>query len=395
MRSDFAAACKTAKSKIIIPPVPIERIRSVAARPQPGWSRRPFVAACAAIAAMVALGAGVAFGGKILSGIHIWLPPAGNATIMADRISFGARPTAESVREIVASAPFHLILPTGLPRGTRLRTIGTLSGAGRRIFMLNYEYPIATGPRRGFATVMLSGRSFPFTQTVPPFRPIGIRPVVVMRAHKPVRWFVGREEILVWSSLTAQQAARMKAAMAATTPEAALNETIAMTGEIIPIGTPQARQTAERYRQPGINGYLIDGKLISALVRVLPQNASATGTFIDVKSSPHRPIVVFYRTPGAPVKSFGGPVPTGTVFESVATESIRSVESVLQVVVPGSSRSVAAIDVAARYDFLVYAGSGNCDLVWTLPRVPGTLPIERYNVSRRTFNVINVRFNGC
>lgn len=395
MRSDFAAACKTAKSKIIVPPVPIERIRSGAARPQPGWSRRPFVAACAAITAMVALGAGVAFGGKILSGIHIWLPPAGNATIMADRISLAGRPTAESMREIVASAAFRLILPTGLPQGTRLRTVATLSGAGRRIFMLSYEYPIATGPGRGFATVMLSGRSFPFAQTAPPFRPIGIRPVIAMRVHKPVRWFVGREEILVWSSLTAQQVARMRAAMAATTPENALNKTIAMSGAIIPIGTPRTSEIAERYRQPGINGYLIDGKLIPALVRVLPQNALATGTFIDVKSSPHRPIVMFYRTPGAPVKYFGAPVPAGTVFESVAAESIRSVESVLQVLVPGSSRSVAAIDVAARYDFLVYAGSGNCDLVWTLPRVPGKLPIERYNVSRRTFNVINVRSNGC
>jgi len=388
MRSDFAAACKITKSKIAVPPVPIEMIRSAAAHPQPAWSHRPFVAACAAIAATVTLGAGVAFGGKILSGIRIWLPPTGNAAIVADRLSLSMRPTAESVRAFVAHAPFRLILPTGLPRGARLRSIGTLSGDGRRVLMLMYAFPAPKRTTPAFATFMLSDGPLPFTRGAPPFRVIGVRPVVVTQnSHSPVRaaasWFVGHEDVLITSSLTARQVAHIKASMAVTTSQDALNETIAMTGEIISIGAPTTTAIAERYRLPGMNGDLVDGNLVPALVRAL-RKAPVTATkdsFIDVSHSPRRAYTLTYRARGASGKSVRIPVPPGTVYESIAAGRVRSIGSVLQSLTSGSSLSGAASRVAAEYDFLVYGGNGRCDLVWTLPRVPRALPIKHYKVN--------------
>ncbi len=417
MRPDFAQACKTAKSKIVVPRLPLETIRLAAARRHPARSPRPLVVACAAIAATVVLGVSAAFGAKILSGIRIWFPPSGKVRIVAHRISADVRPTAQSLRNAVASAPFRVILPIGLPRGARLRSILTLYG-GTRALVLMYAYPTPTRARHNFA-FMLSERSLTLTRSGASFRKVmGIKPFVVLWNAPPsahpgahwvgAHWVIGNEEVVnLGNSLTSSQVAHIKASMGTTTPEKSLDVTILMTGQIIAVGAPETRALAEQHRQPGSNGYLVDGKLVPALVRLVQEKAAlpiARGSIVEVIShGPRSAYTLKYYAPGTPVKFVPRtrPPPGNSLIsfpeetEDIAVADVRSIASVLQTLA-GDSSLAGATARGSRYDFLVYHHSADCDWVWTLPRVPGTLPVHRYQVNRQTFNLIyESATNGC
>ena len=404
MRPDFARACKTAKSKIVVPRLPLETIRLAAVRPHQGRPRRPLLVAGAAIAATMALGFGVAFGAKILSGIRIWLSPSGKVAIVANRIAGDVRPTAQSLRDAVADAPFRAFLPIGLPHGARLRSIITLYG-GTRVLMLTYAYPIPSQARRGFATFVLSEPSLPLARSVASFRKImGIKPYVVLwgarsSMHLSAHWAIGNEEVAVLgSSLTRSQIARVKASMGTTTPKQSLDATILMTGQIIAVGAPVARVLAEQHRQPGSNGYLVDGKLVPALVRLVQQRAASpvtNGSIVEVIGhGPRRAYTLKYYAPGTSLNAPGTSL-TGVSTEAIAAEYVRSIASVIQTLAVDSSLA-GANGRGSHYDFLVYHHSANCDWVWTLPRVPGTLPVHRYQVSRQTSKVIyESTTDGC
>lgn len=411
MRPDFAQACKTAKSKIVVPRLPLETIRLAAARRHQARPRRPLVVAGSAIAATMALGFGVAFGARILSGIRIWLAPSGKVTIAANRISGDFRPSAQSLRATIADAPFRVFLPIGLPHGARLRSIFTLYG-GTRALVLTYAYPIPSQARRGFATFMLSKPSLALTRSAASFRKImGLKPYVVLSGvrssmHLSAHWVIGNEEVTVLgSSLKSSQIAHIKASMGTTTPETSLDATILMTGQIIAVGAPETRALAEQHRQPGSNGYLVGGELVPALVQLVQEKAVlpiARGSIVEViDRGPRRAYTLKYYAPGTPVKPSrrASPAPgislTGVSTEAIAAEYVRSIASVFQTLAVDSSLA-GANGRGSRYDFLVNHHSADCDWVWTLPRAPGTLPVHRYQVNRQTFKVIyEGATNGC
>ncbi len=378
MQSDFAGACKAYKGTITVPPVPLEAIRSAGEQPCVPWGRR-VTAASAAIVMLATLGVGIAFGSKILRDLHIWFPStgAGNMYISADHMTGSFRVTAKTLRETIAASPFRVALPTGLPQGTRLHLVFVLSGANRGALMLNYSYPIS-GKRVGFAMFLLGDRALSVDLTPPTFVR-GVAPAVAVRtrrAAKSQRWLTGNETVVVYGTLSSRELARVRKSMATTSPQEALASAISMTGEIVPVGVPTTMERAERFRRPGIYGYLIDGTMVPSFVRILHENAtqSLSGSYVDVWFRPGANYAMRFRAAGGRYRPFGAPMPKLMTHESIAAHNILAIANALRV------KPLKA----DHYDFLVYARDATCDLVWALPRVPGQGATEPYTVSVST-----------
>jgi hypothetical protein len=195
-------------------------------------------------------------------------------------------------------------------------------------------------------------------------------------APRTVRWRAGHEAVMLSSSLKAEQVMHIKASMATTPWREAIRENAAITGHIISIGIPTSEEPSEKYRAPGTNAYLIDGKLVNTLVSTLSQNAAqpVAGSYIDVRFRAHGDLAVSYRAPGAPSRLFGGPVPAGTSFESVPAHNIRSIQI--------ASRAVRG--PAAKYDFMVYSRGTDCDFVRVFPRNSGLIGVKLYTIKFST-----------
>jgi hypothetical protein len=374
MQSDFAVACKEAKNRIVVPGVPIEKIRSAARQPITQWRRRA-MAAAAAIVIVALLGVGVAFGGKLLRELRVWFPSGQTARmeISADSITMSYRVTASVLRRAVGGTPFRVVLPSGLPRGTRLHFVITLSGANGRALALAYSYPNSNG-HAGVANFLLLSRSLRVSENARLFKLMSsITPRMILRtppAGKIVHWFAGDETVILSGTLSDRQAERVRASMASTAPKTALAETIAMTGEIVSVGAPVTTDKAQHYRRAGVTGYLFDGTIVPDLVRAVGENsaAPASGSFVDIRFRRGTKPDVNFGPPSVPAR---GPVPKGTVFESVPAHNLRSIAATIR------ARSIKA----RGYDFLVYARDATCDSVLALPRGPERSHIQSYDVN--------------
>ena len=377
MQSDFALACKEAKNRIAVPRVPIETIRSVARKPVVQWRRR-VMAAAAAIVIVALFGVGVAFGGKLLRELRVWFPSGqtGRMEISADNITMSYRVTASVLRRAVGGTPFHVVLPSGLPRGTRLHFVITLSGANGRALAFAYSYPISSR-HAGFANFFLANRSLRLSENAPLFRLMShLTPRLILRtppSGKIVHWFAGDETVILSGTLSGRQAEHVKASMASTAPKTALAETIAMTGEIVAVGAPVTADKAQHYRRPGVTGYLFDGTIVPDLLRAVGENSvvPASSSFVDIRFRPGTKPDVYLGPPSALTRR---PVAKGTVFESVPERHLWSMAATIR------ARSIEA----RSYDFLVYARDAACDSVLALPRTLGDSNVQFYDVKFST-----------
>jgi hypothetical protein len=333
-------------------------------------------AAAAALAILTTLGVGIAFGGKLLRDLHIWIPSTGGGHVIvsAPLVVGSLRITAKSLRETIARSPFRVVLPTGLPQGARLHLIFTVSGANGGALMLDYSYPI-TGRHYGSAVFLLVNRALNIDPTTPSFMR-GVAPAVVVRSRQALRtwrWLTGDETVVLHGTLTGREAAHVRRSMVTMTPQDALAATISMTGEIVPVGAPVSADRASRFRRPGITGYLIDGTMVPSFVRILQKNAAQPldGSNVDVQFRHGARYVMKFRSPGGPYRLFGAAVPKGTTYESIAAHNILAIENALRV------KPLKA----TMYDFLVYQRDASCDSVWALPRALRRGAVESYTVS--------------
>jgi hypothetical protein len=212
MRFDLESACRDARERMAVPAVPLVAIRAAAERrpvSRPQRRRKGLIAAVLAGVSVVA----VAAAAEVLSGTHVSFIPTGIVQVSSDdRISFKKNPTAEELRSFARQAGFPVVLPAGLPEGTRLHTL-VRSGPG--VILLQYDLPGASHRSDHVLTVMLVD---PKTISA---APKGARRGYVLqlgdsRGRGAVRWMVGREEVIVLpSTMTPAELGRLKRAMLA------------------------------------------------------------------------------------------------------------------------------------------------------------------------------------
>jgi len=152
MRSDRFEVFVDMRTQIAVPPVPLARIRTAAARSNAGVRprRAGFIASLIAGAGVVV----VTVGAGVWSEARILFPSSGGVKIVSDYTEFSMLPPpVEKVQAAVRAANFPVILPSGFPgsdRPTRMATFGK-----RAIYAIYLGYKIRDArPRSGIAFIL-------------------------------------------------------------------------------------------------------------------------------------------------------------------------------------------------------------------------------------------------
>ena len=213
MHYEFEARCRDARAGIAVPPLHISAIRDAVAARRP--SRRPtFIVTVAATIALGAVAAAAAWQ------THVYVATNGTVNLYAHRMTVKfAAPTqrgALTQADALAAArqvDFPVVLPTGLPAGTRLTNV---TRADTSAISLGYDLPGAWRRSHHLLNVVLAN-----PVVVGSTRPPATARFIIERWLKPshtVRWTVGGEDVIVSGSLTSAELARLQAAMRAAQP---------------------------------------------------------------------------------------------------------------------------------------------------------------------------------
>lgn len=215
MQSDLLALCRDARTRIDVPAVPLDAIRS-AAQPDriiPGRPRwKIWTLSLLSVASIAAAAAAATW-----YGTHVTLT-SGAVTLSADRITAKFRnASSKDVSAAVRSANFPVILPAGLPNGTRMTSVFT---AGPSAVMLGYSLPGAWRASRHLVYILLANPAIVSnsSSSTNPAGKITLRvPALDLPSSRPpIRWRVGGEEVIVGNNtLTPSELARVKNAMLA------------------------------------------------------------------------------------------------------------------------------------------------------------------------------------
>jgi hypothetical protein len=226
MRADFSAMGRAARELIAAPVVPMEAIRgrAQAARVR---DRARMLIACAALA-IGALGATVGLDARIYEGIRVWLS-GGKAAIEVRSLVLISNPTAPDLRRAVAHATFPVILPVGVPGGSRIIHMGFAPAVRPDAVFVQYR-----NPRVNFNVGFLLVDSTDVS-AAQAFMPTG---VAKPRFGDVYQWRVGSETVIVpqKASISADDVRRVEAAMMKTTPSDSLAANEAMLYRITVLG---------------------------------------------------------------------------------------------------------------------------------------------------------------
>lgn len=194
MRSEFQIMCATARERIVTPAIPLDVIRSAAARPatpEKGKRRKRFIAGI--LSGLVVVGAAAA--AEIWKGTHVSFGPSGAlqmSTIEEFRVA--NFPNEAELCRIVARATFPVQLPAGLPPGTILGQVGY----GPSFIELSYNLPGAWRRSNHLLKIALvDPRSL--TATTGPHA--WVMRMGGLAATGAVRWNIGHEIVIVMNSM--------------------------------------------------------------------------------------------------------------------------------------------------------------------------------------------------
>jgi hypothetical protein len=250
MSFDFSAQARSAREAIAVPAVPLGAIRA-RARTARIHERMRVLAASAAI--VVALGAGSVAGAKLYSSVRVWLG-GGKAALTVKSFDGVREPTSAEFRKAIAQATFPVVLPAGLPDGTRVTAIFSTPAGRPSALVISYENG-RTGMKASFvlvdpAVVDLGGRLLEMQNASP---------------KDVYDWRAGGEVVLMPKTVSAAQANAVKSAMRSATPAATLAATEPMLPAITVLGGPNRLEVAERHRAPGVPNVLIDRNQVLAV----------------------------------------------------------------------------------------------------------------------------------
>ena len=216
MQSNFEVACRTAREAIAIPALPLDAIR-VGAQSRPSESarrrRRGVLAAAVASLSVVA----VAAAAEMFGHVQISLQPSGAMRVAFD--GTGAHwapvrnPTEQDLQKAARAMNFPVILPKGLPQGTRPEMLVVLGSGAMQIV---YDLPGASRRSNHLLFVTLANPKSVAPESAKLPRGEYTMEVGQTKGAGAARWTVGQEEVIVLkSTITPVELARFKAAMMA------------------------------------------------------------------------------------------------------------------------------------------------------------------------------------
>jgi hypothetical protein len=354
MSFDFSAQARSAREAIAVPDVPLGAIRS-RARTAHAHERMRLLAASAAL--VVALGAGSVAGAKLYSSVRVWLG-GGKAALTVKSFDGVREPTSAEFRTAIAHATFPVVLPVGLPEGTRVTAVFSTPAGHPSALVISY----ANGRTRTNASFVLVD---------PAVVDLGGRLLEMQNASpKDVYdWRAGGEVVLMPKTVSASQAKTVEAAMRSATPAATLAATEPMLPAITVLGGPNRLELAEHHRTPGVRNVLIDHA----------QTLSVSG--LAAHGQPVRDMRIFHVTEFPYVN--GEPD-----YSRAKGWNERRI-----VIPPGGVRAIAAVlrslpggAAACTCEVLFSAPNAATYRIATIP-LAGTEPVRVYAVDARTLAV--------
>lgn len=356
MHSDFSTLARSAKDMISVPDFPMEALRASARR---GTAReRVRTLAAGTAICLAALGVGAGFGRTIYDGVSVWWS-RGIETVVLRSLAETNYPTLADLRGVLARATFPVVLPVGVPPGTRLGTLLYSPLDRPNMLLLQYhnerahfDAPVSIyGPGAGnMGTPPLENGRRIFSQAV-------------------YRWQIGSETVTVPKAHVSRGAAdRIRLAMMKASPRASLITTARMLPRIVVLGieAPGMIALAERYA-PAKGRSVLVGQFE---VHRLSTLAKSNKPMLDMRT------LRWTRMPQ---------LPDGPDFAHATQRPFKTV------VVP--VKGVRALRAA-----LLFAGTCRCALlynqpsaaaywVWTIPESASAEIVRKYAVNAKTLVV--------
>lgn len=218
MRSDFVERGRSARAQLPVPEIQMGLIRR---RVADAKRHHGVVFALSVVVALSVLGVGAAYGQKVYQGVRLWLSGE-KAAVAVSAFAMVRQPMASDVRDAVSHAAFPVVLPVGLPPGTRLNMLMYSPADHPTSITISYGGTLPTSALFGLsvfdsATVNTDDSTLPGGFARPKFGDV-------------YRWQVGSETVTVPKAhISVDAVNRIKAGMfqVSSTHSLALTETIA------------------------------------------------------------------------------------------------------------------------------------------------------------------------
>jgi hypothetical protein len=216
MQSNFERSCRTAREGIAVPAIPLAAIRHGMQNrhgERAGRLRRGVIAAIVASLSIVAAAAAA----EIFGHVQVSLNPSGAVHLYFDGAD-GYRgvvrnPKEQDFQKAARAMNFPVILPKGLPKGTKAEALFVLGSGAMQI---TYNLPGAWRRSNHLLFVMLANpKSVAPENAKPPHSKYTLQ-FGQTTGVGAVHWMVGQEEVIVLkSTITPSELAHFKAVMVA------------------------------------------------------------------------------------------------------------------------------------------------------------------------------------
>lgn len=355
MSYDFSAQGRSARALIDVPELPIATIRA-RSRASRARERMRIAAACAALLVAVAVGAGTGAGAKLYSSVRVWLS-AGKAAVTVSSFDGVREPTSAEFRNAIAHATFPVVLPTGLPAGTRVTQVFSTPAGHPSALVIAYANDRT---RTDFSFVLVD----------PAVVELGGQ-LVTMQGASPTdmdNWRAGHEVVLMPKRLSAAEAVRIKAAMQKATPAETLAATEPMLPTVIVLGDPGRLQLAERYRPQSGRSILVPRDQLRSIAALARRGAPIRDTRVFR-------VTEFPYANGVPDYAHAKGWNARTI--AVPPGGVRAIDAVLRSARGGGANGYCGCEV------LFNQAGPTSYAIWTIP-LSGPADVRRYTVDART-----------
>lgn len=358
MPFDFSAAGRSARELIPVPEVPMKSIRERSYALSARARVRAFVIGGAL--SLATLGTAAAVGTGALNGVRVWLS-GGKASMSVSSLAMVRQPTASDLRNVIAHATFPVVLPVGIPAGTRVDRMLFAPAGAPNTLTLDYRNP-GSGLDVGISLFETAS-----------INPQGTPPPASGVSGAVYQWRVAKETIIVSKAhISPGDFRRIKAAMMKTSASESLAATQAFLHKVVLLGGTTAQADVAEHLAPASGmSVLID-----------PQRLRSAHS-ISALVQAHRPLLdsrTVYLT--------NIPAASGAPDFSKATLSFPKNTAI-------SADGVRAIDAALR----TIAPTGNCGCallfnqpnsatywIWEIP-LPTPSAAAKYSVDAKTLVV--------
>lgn len=204
MQSDFATKCKRAVYTAKVPPIPMVAIRK-AVSPRSTKRRATLLYSALFVAAS---GLTAAFGAQVLNRAYVYFGAPSGPHVVSQSLSVSWQPTAAQLRSVLSHASYNVVVPSGLPKGTRLEHLGNI---GRDVVIFWYTYPRGGSRSHGTASMLVAS-----PETLSMLRKVVQQGVTVKTKgdNAGIHWRIGGEEVvMLGNTLSPAEIAQVREAM--------------------------------------------------------------------------------------------------------------------------------------------------------------------------------------